>query len=52
MSNDPRQKNDSTDPVENASAESLQLEQSTYEIIQNRLAGYSQELQKRLKQLN
>lgn len=52
MSNDPRQKNDFTDPVENDSAESLQLEQSTYEIIQNRLAGYSQELQKRLKQLN
>ena len=52
MSNDPSQPIESTDPPDNAPAETLQLEQSTYEIIQNRLASFSADLQQRLNQLN
>ena len=52
MSNDPSQPIEPTDPTETAAAETLQLEQSTYEIIKNRLASFSTDLQQRLKQLN
>ncbi len=52
MSNEPSQQIEPSDSSENVAADQLQLEQSTYEIIQSRLASFSDELHQRLKQLN
>ena len=52
MSNDPNQKIDSPAPSASVSADASQLDRSTYEIIQNRLETYCEDLKKRLTQLN
>ena len=51
MSNAP-QNNETAEPTTDSSANEPQLERGTYEIIQNRLHNYSDELRERLNSLN